>query len=277
MQTNLVRNRNFLKDIKAETDPCPNQIKMFEDRIKAVEIQIDQITPPDKKKSVIEQKLKANKLSVDKVTAELVKDRKARDELTTAITASEVEATALATEGDRLREQLAALRKDEASYIAAQGKPILDPAFVAFAETLPDDGDGAEIKAAMAIIAKIGARRATDVANHAAKAQQSASSKDKQGDDEMSFEDLALENTEFDDDDLEEDEELPSCDMETVNKTVWTEFKTQMAAVVARNKERGRRRITVLKAAKHNTEKIRKAAQLSDGAFTVSIGKRVKK
>ena len=93
----------------------------------------------------------------------------------------------------------------------------------------------------------------------------------------MSFGDLALHNTELDEDDLEEDEELPSCDMETVNKTVWTEFKMQMAAVVARNKERGRRRITVLKAAKHNTEKIRKAAQLSDGAFTVSIGKRVKK
>ena len=93
----------------------------------------------------------------------------------------------------------------------------------------------------------------------------------------MSFEELAFENTELDDFDVEEDEELPSCDMETVNKTVWTEFKTQMAAVVARNKERGRKRTTMLKAAKQNTEKIRKAAQLNDGALTVSIGKKVKK
>ncbi len=50
-----------------------------------------------------------------------------------------------------------------------------------------------------------------------------------------------------------------------------------MAAVVARNKERNRKRITMLKAAKHKTEKIRNAAQLNDGALTVSIGKRVKK
>ena len=76
---------------------------MFEDRIKSVEIQIDQITPPDKKKSVIEQKLKTNKTAVDKVTAKLVKDKKTREELDTAITASELEATELATEGDRLR------------------------------------------------------------------------------------------------------------------------------------------------------------------------------
>ena len=143
-------------------------VRTLEAKIKTTELQIDQATPADKKRGVIETKLKANKAAVDKVTAKLVKDKKAREELDTAITASEVEATALATEGDRLRGQLAALRKDEASYIAAQGKPILDPAFVAFAETLPDDGDGAETKAAMAIIAKIGARRATDVANHAA-------------------------------------------------------------------------------------------------------------
>jgi len=129
----------------------------------------------------------------------------------------------------------------------------------------------------MAIFTKIGARRATDVATHAARAQQSASSKDKQGDEQMSFEELALENTELDDFDVEEDEELTSCDMKTVNKTGWTEFKTQMAAVVARNKERGRKRTTMLKDAKQNTEKIRKAAQLNDGALTVSIGKKVKK
>ena len=93
----------------------------------------------------------------------------------------------------------------------------------------------------------------------------------------MSFEDLALDNTELDDDDLEEDEELPSCDKETVNKTEWIEFKKQMAAVVARNKARGLKRITALKAAKKYTDKIRKAAQLNDGAWTVSLGKRVKK
>ena len=93
----------------------------------------------------------------------------------------------------------------------------------------------------------------------------------------MSFEDLALETTELDDDDLEEDEELSSCDKETVNKTEWTEFKKQMAAVVARNKARGLKRITALKVAKHNTDRIRKAAQLNDGAWTVFLCKRVKK
>ena len=274
----LVRTKNVLKECQAEAEPCPDLVRSLEAKINSTQIQIDQATPPDKKRGFIEGKLKANKTAVDKVTANLVKDRKARDELITAITASEVEATSLATEGDRLREQLAALRKDEASYIAAQGKPLLDPAFVAFAETLPDDGDAGDVKAAMAIIAKFGALRATDVANHSAKAHQSApSNKDKEGDHEMSFEDLALDNTELDDDDLEEDEELPSCDKETVNKTEWTEFKKQMAAVVARNKARGLKRITALKAAKKYTDQIRKAAQLNDGAWTVSLGKRVKK
>ena len=118
---------------------------------------------------------------------------------------------------------------------------------------------------------------ATKVAAHSSKVNVEGRVRDSEGDHEMAFEKLALESTELDEEDLEENEELAVCDKDTVNKAEFIEFKKQLAAVQSRNKAIGLKVSAALKVARTNTEKIRKAAQLNDGAWTLSIGKKVKK
>ena len=200
-QKMLVRAKEGLKHFKAEVEPCPKMVQALEERVKELELKVDQATPPDKKRGVIETKLKANKLAMDKVTSKLTKDKEARANLDKVILAAEQEEVFLKAAGDKLREQLTALRKDEASYIAAQGKPLIDPEFIAYAETLPDDGESGELKQILARLAHIGANVATKVAAHSTKVNVEGRVKDSEGDHEMAFEELALESTELDEED----------------------------------------------------------------------------